>query len=82
MDAEAELEAEDYDKRRPRKKRKKSHLNPSAKLEEKHELEGRLKGEMFKYREVEPNDFGLTAEEVCLMMWLPLYGVTGRTGFV
>lgn len=71
MDAEFEGEAEaaeeQWDKRRPKRKRKKQTTDDGAKQElERQELEERLKGELFRYREVEPVDFGLTTEEVVI----------------
>ncbi len=50
--------------RRKRNKKNKLTFDPAAVALERQELESRLKGELFRYREVEPNDFGLNAEEV------------------
>ncbi len=64
-------EKEEEEGHMSRRRRKKQHpnltLDPQSELHEREELEGRLKGELFRYREVEPVDFGLTAEEVCLL---------------
>lgn len=49
---------------RGRRKRKQQALDPADIAKEKEELASRLKGELFSYREVEPNDYGLTTEEV------------------
>ena len=51
---------------RRKRKRNKQNFDPAAAAVERHELESRLKGELFRYREVEPNDFGLSAEAVCV----------------
>lgn len=50
-----------------RRKRSKcvSVVDPATIASQKEELANRLKGELFAYREVEPNDYGLSTEEVC-----------------
>ena len=49
---------------RERRRRKQCSLDPTAIALEKEELSSRLKGELFSYREVEANDYGLSTEEV------------------
>lgn len=70
-DEEGVAETGEGSTRRKRKRGKVSKMNfdPAAVAEEKHELESRLKGELFRYREVEPNDFGLTAKEVSIIQF-------------
>lgn len=75
MDADYSVmdeEEEDVsDKKKRRKRRRRQWMEDEegedakdAELLEKYKHEGYLRGELFRYRQVEPNDFGLSVEEV------------------
>ena len=61
---DADYNPEEEGEGRVRRKRRHSRALQLDPVLERQALESRLKGELFRYREVEPNDFGLSAAEV------------------